>query len=195
MSRYFLYGTKFSEFEQMMMLVPNFISRKRGLIIMENLTAEGSQDSTDYKILVKSCFADSRNRYLNKRLQKLLQSFEGDCFLNTNHKQRFMSKYNSYMHKKNCAILYLLSADEDLWQRAYRSIHADWITVTDIPLRGISTDGYAIYQTARTVTTGKKHIYINEIADDQLIGDFAFKAIIVGMVIARYGGEVLSLKK
>lgn len=194
MSRYFLYGTRFSEFEQMMMLVPNFIPRKRGLIIMENLTAEGSQDSTDYKKIVRSCFATYRNRYLNKRLRNLLFSFDGDCFLNMNHKQRFMSKYNPYMHKKNCAILYLLSADEDLWQRAYRSIHADRITVTDIPLRGISTDGYAIYQTTRTVRTGKKHIYINEIADDQLIGDFAFKAIIVGIVIAKYGGEVLGIR-
>ena len=124
-----------------------------------------------------------------------MQSLDGDCFLNTNHKQRFTSKYNPHMNQKNCAILYLLSADEDLWQRAYRSIHADRITVTDIPLRGISTDGYAIYQTARTVSTGKKHIYINEIADDQLIGDFAFKAIIVGILVARYGSEVLSLKK
>ncbi|MEG0273382.1 MAG: hypothetical protein RR622_09150 [Hydrogenoanaerobacterium sp.] len=195
MSRYFLYDTRFSEFEQMMMLVPNFIPRKKGLIVMENLADESSQGSTDCKILVKSCFADSRNRYFNKRLQKLMQSVDGDCFLNTNHKQRFMSKYNSYMHKKNCAILYLLSVDEDLWQRSYRSIHADRITLTDISLRGISTDGYAVYQTARTVSTGKEHIYINEIADDQLIGDFAFKAIILGILVARYGGEVLSLRK
>ncbi|MFV0517390.1 MAG: hypothetical protein ACK5MV_08330, partial [Aminipila sp.] len=69
MSRYFLYDTRFSEFEQMMMLVPNFIPRERGLIIMENLMAEGSQGSADYKRLVKSCFTTYHNRYLNKRLQ------------------------------------------------------------------------------------------------------------------------------
>ena len=54
MSRYFLYGTRFSEFEQMMMLVPNFTQRKKGLIIMENLTAESSQSNATYKRLVKT---------------------------------------------------------------------------------------------------------------------------------------------
>lgn len=80
MSRYFLYGTRFSEFEQMMMLVPNFTQRKKGLIIMENLTAESSQSNATYKRLVKNCFANFRHRYLNKRLQKLTQNFTGDWF-------------------------------------------------------------------------------------------------------------------
>lgn len=36
------------------------------------------------------------------------------------------------------------------------------------------------------------HIYINEIADDKLIGDFAFRAIILGMLIARHGADILN---
>jgi len=90
MSRYFLCGTKFSEMEQMMMLVPNFTSRRRGLIIMENLTTESSQSNSNYKRLVKNCFANFRHGYLNKRLQNLIQSFHGEWFLNATHKQRFM---------------------------------------------------------------------------------------------------------
>ncbi|MPM99895.1 hypothetical protein SDC9_147090 [bioreactor metagenome] len=61
----------------------------------------------------------------------------------------------------------------------------------DIPLRGISTDGYALYQTARTIATGKEYIHINEIADEQLIGNFAFRAIIHSILIARNGNHLI----
>lgn len=191
MSRYFLYGTKFSEMEQMMMLVPNFTSRRRGLIIMENLTTESSQSNSNYKRLVKNCFANFRHGYLNKRLQNLIQSFDGKWFLNATHKQRFMSIHKPYIAKKVCAVIYLLSADEDLWNRAYGSIHSGEINLMDISLRGISTEGYALYQTARTIATGKEHIHINEIADEQLIGNFAFRAIIHGILIARNGSHIV----
>ena len=172
MSRYFLYGTGFSEFEQMMMLVPNFTQRKKGLIIMENLTAESSQNNATYKRLVKNCFSNFRHRYLNKRLQKLTQSFTGVWFLTPDHKQRFMTICKPHTSKKVCAIIYLLSADEDLWNRALGHIHPGEVNLIDIPLRGISIDGYALYQTARTIATGKEYIHINEIADEQLIGNF-----------------------
>lgn len=191
MSRYFLYGTKFSEFEQMMMLVPNFTQRKRGLIVMENLTAESSQKNAPYKRLVKNCFANFRHRYLNKRLQKLAQSFTGVWFLTPAQKQRFMTICKPYTPKKVCAIIYLLSADEDLWNRASSHIHSGEINLASIPLRGISTDGYALYQTARTIATGKEHIHINEIADEQLIGNFAFRAIIHGILIAKNGTHLV----
>jgi len=191
MSRYFLYGTRFSEFEQMMMLVPNFTQRKKGLIIMENLTAESSQSNATYKRLVKNCFANFRHRYLNKRLQKLTQNFTGDWFLTPAHKQRFMTICKPYISKKVCAIIYLLSADEDLWNRALVHIHPGEVSLMDIPLRGISTDGYALYQTARTIAIGKEYIHINEIADEQLIGNFAFRAIIHGILIAKNGGHIV----
>lgn len=191
MSRYFLYGTRFSEFEQMMMLVPNFTSRKKGVIIMENLKAESSQSITTYKRLLKNCFGNFRHRYLNKRLQKLIQRYDGEWFLTATHKQRVMTICKPYTSKKICAVTYLLYADEDLWNRASSHICSGEINLTDIPLRGISTDGYALYQTARAIATGKEHIHINEIADEQLIGNFAFRAIIHGILIAKNGTHLV----
>lgn len=192
MSRYFLYGTRFSEFEQMMMLVPNFTPRKKGLIIMENVVAESSQNQSSYKRMLKNSFGNLHHRYLNKRLKDMLLFWGRDWFLTPDHRRRFMSSYKPYTSKKACALLYLLSADEDLWCRAYPKIHFGEITLADISLRGISTDGYALYQTARTIATGKEYIHINEIADEQLIGNFAFRAIIHGILIAKYGGHILN---
>ena len=158
---------------------------------MGNLVPECSEDNSTYKRLLKNCFGNFRHRYLNKRLQKLIQSFRGEWFLTAAHKQRFMTICKPYTSKKICAVTYLLSADEDLWNRASGHICSGEINLTDIPLRGISTDGYALYQTARTVATGKEHIHINEIADEQLIGNFAFRAIIHGILIAKNGTHLV----
>lgn len=40
MSKFFMYGTELQEMEQLMMLVPNFITRKSGVIVMKNLQYE-----------------------------------------------------------------------------------------------------------------------------------------------------------
>lgn len=92
--------------------------------------------------------------------------WEENCFQTPSHRHRFLRYYRETFSNQSCAALYLLSADEILWYRAYGHIFTDEISVKNIPLQGISTDGYALYQTAKTITTGKKHIYINEIADD-----------------------------
>ena len=37
MSKYFMYGTELQELEQLMMLVPNFMPRRSGVIIVKKL--------------------------------------------------------------------------------------------------------------------------------------------------------------
>jgi predicted acetyltransferase len=61
-------------------------------------------------------------------------------------------------------------------------------------LSGINTDGYAIYQMAKTIFTAKEYIRMDEIADKFLIGDQAFKAIIHSILIAKYGAPVFQVK-
>ena len=58
----------------------------------------------------------------------------------------------------------------------------------------INTDGYAIYQVAKTIFTAKEYIGFDEIADKFLIVDQAFKAIIHSILIAKYGAPVLQVK-
>jgi len=194
MSRYFLYGTRFSEFEQMMMLVPNFTPKKKGVIITEDLIISNGQSVASYKILLRKCFGNLHHRYLNKRLSKLLQKFRGDLFLSDVHRHWFSSCCTPYANKRTCAVLYLISATDDLWARASPHISSGKINLVAIPLRGIDTDDYAIYQKARSIATGTKRITINEIADEQLIGNFAFRAIIHSELISKFGGEILSVK-
>ena len=66
---------------------------------------------------------------------------------------------------------------------------------SQIHLKEISTNGYALYQTAKTISMGKEYIQINEIADEDLIDDITFKTIINSALIVRYGAELFLITK
>ena len=60
-------------------------------------------------------------------------------------------------------------------------------------LKGINTDEYALYQTARTIILGREYIRIDEIADENLIEDDTFKAIINAILISKYGADMFQV--
>lgn len=91
------------------------------------------------------------------------------------------------------AILFLLIADERLWKVSKHSIEQNGFDLKQVCLREINTDGYAFYQTAKIISTGKECIRINELEDKDLIDDFIFKAIINSVLINRYGIEMATV--
>jgi len=71
----------------------------------------------------------------------------------------------------------------------------DGFGLKEICLRDIDTGGYALYQTAKTLSTGKECIRINELADRELIDDYIFKVIINSALINRYGAGLFLITK
>lgn len=67
--------------------------------------------------------------------------------------------------------------------------------IKEICLPDMDTDGYALYQTTKTLSTGKVYIRINELADGGLIDDYIFKVIIISALINRYGTELFLINK
>lgn len=88
------------------------------------------------------------------------------------------------------AVLFLITADDRLWDSAKGNIYLDCFDFNRMNLNGINTDGYALYQTARTILLGKEYIRMNEIADKDLIGEDIFKAIINAILISKYGADM-----
>jgi predicted acetyltransferase len=76
------------------------------------------------------------------------------------------------------ANLFLLRAYDKLWCAAKDHIYLDSFDIKKLHLNGINTDGYAVYQMARTIQLAKEYIKLNEIAVKHLIGEQAFKVII-----------------
>lgn len=154
-----------------------------------------------YKNLVKYCFGRIENYYLKDRLKFLTDKFKGEVFLDPKHKERF---YN-YLHKQDLdihdissryiAILFLLTADETLWSLSKDTVKPNGFDFNKANLRQISSNGYSLYQTAKTISTGKECIKISEIADKDLINDMTFKAIINSALITRYGSDIFLINK
>lgn len=157
-------------------------------------------DKLKYKNLIRDSFGKLNNNTLKSRLKILSSEFKGEVFLGLRHKERF---YNSLLDQsldindlspRDIAILFF-TADERIWKLSEETISKDGFDFTKICLRNVSTEGYALYQTAKTISSGKEYIKISEIVDDDLIEDTAFKAIINASLIARYGADIFSITK
>lgn len=224
MSKFFMYGTELQELEQLMMLVPNFIPRRSGVIVVKKVeekkkplrcqdceypvsdcfnetscgwfTENLAAGLICYEDIVESCYRECGSYYLNRRLDQLVNNFDGEIFLSPIHRSRFHTVcrlQNVSLENRNSvylATLFLLTADNKLWCAAKEYIYLDSFDFKRMHLNGINTDGYALYQTSRTIFTGKEYIKIDEIADETLIGDDVFKAIINATLIAKYGADM-----
>lgn len=211
-----MYGTSLGGIEQLMMLAPNFPQRRSGIVINNHFNCEGGikicndcfcfkekleAHEIEYTDLIKDCFGRIKNYSLKDRLKLLSSRFTGELFLNHKHKERFYHVH----HKKdievwensanNLAVIFLLTADEILWNISEHAVCQNGFDFSNIHLKQISTEGYALYQTAKTISTGKEYIRISEIADKELIDDTAFKIIINASLIAKYGTDVFLIKK
>lgn len=158
-------------------------------------------DKKRYKDLVLECFGKVESNSLRERLRELSKSFKGEVFLNYHHKERFYNFIQEHDWEVNnissrfIAILFLLTADENLWKISKNLIKLNGFDLKRICLKGIDTNSYALYQTTKTLSTGKECIRINELSDRGLIDDYIFKVIINSALINRYGAGLFLINK
>jgi len=158
-------------------------------------------DQVSYKDLINECFRKIRNYSFKDRLKHLIDSFKGEVFLNPNHKERFYRVIDEQdldfydISPRYIAVIFLLTSDETLWNLLEHTVKPNGFDFNKCNLKQISTEGYARYQMAKTIWTGKESIEISEIADVDLIDDKTFKAIINASLITRYGTDIFLITK
>ena len=151
----------------------------------------------NYEEIICSCFEKCEAHHLNIRLGDLIRNDDGELFLSPKHRSRFQTVcriQNEAIENRSpsyLATLFLLTADDNLWCAAKDHIYLDRFDFKKMHLHGINTDGYAIYQMAKTIHYAKEYIKLNEISDKHLIGEQAFKGIINSILIAKYGVAML----
>lgn len=119
MPRLFMYGTELQELEQLMMLVPRFLPREKGLIVVgETTDVKGGikkcrscekwgkencggtafttltnsmmeMDRITYREMIIECFSEISHFYFRKRLSDLVASSPDDWFISKAHEIRF----------------------------------------------------------------------------------------------------------
>ncbi|TJX15240.1 hypothetical protein E9840_04050 [Tissierella creatinini] len=165
-----------------------------------SLSKQIAAGDISYEEILGKCFENSDSYSLKRRLTDLNRTHNGEFFLSPIHESRF----NTVCRLQNepfesratpyLATLFLLTANDKLWCAAKDHVYLDSFDFKKMHLNGINTDGYAIYQMAKTLQRGQEYIKLNEISDKHLIGDRAFKAIIHSVLITKYGAAVLQMK-
>lgn len=86
---------------------------------------------------------------------------------------------------KYIAAVFLLSADKFLWERARRALTGYSVNFSSLNLSGISTEGYALFMTAKAIYRGDVDISLHELCDANLIDDLTAMTIFAGVMLFR----------
>ena len=175
--------------------------KKCGVLCCSWLAERLEAGNISYGELLKECFHDMNDKRFQVRLQHLTKKFSGSLFKDKEHQRRFEFTKNSlrilFGKTSNChiAALFLLTADEKLWQLAQTAVTEKAIRFEHIKLSGINTEGYALYQMAKMLSTGHTKITVSELADEQLISDPLLAVLVGAMFISRFGSDVLEVRR
>ena len=112
--------------------------------------------------LARECFGGRLFRPLQRRLRDELNRQPFRFFLSDAHRERWTHwKNRCYgMSGRNAAALFLLTADEELWQKVLWHFDSSGFDFPAIRLSGIHPELYSIYQAAKTISVGGDNIVI-----------------------------------
>lgn len=195
--------------ERAMQQPPNYIKGGGFMILhtpqrLQELVCVGAAQKPDvrtYQALVSRFLQELQANSLTERLRTIRNGNEEQemLFRDAVHKRRFtaLRKQQAASASENLplmAALFLLSSDEFLWQRARNAIHAGRVDFTSIDIRGISTESYALYQTARDLYQGTRHITLADLTDPELVSNSLLRLLINSFLVRRHGLAALGIK-
>lgn len=145
---------------------------------------------------IASAFTGVSHLPLQRRLSKIYVRKDEVpmLFSNDRHRQAFEAQRQRLRRpdKEALAVLYLLTADKNLWQKTKPFLSGGTLDWKRVRLGEISADAYALWKAAKELQTGEKQISLCELADSGIVSDNAFRLIVQAVTIARFGAAVLS---
>ena len=199
MSRCFLPGTDLGKLETGMQRIPGVQPRRCGVI-------RGKPERTEavpYGELVLLFVGEIPPSRLAVRIINLKNRGEvaGSVFRSGQHKKRFREICENGDYVSLCAdhgraaALFLLSADNFLWNQAKPCITKNGIRYREMAVHGIEPDGYALLCAAKEMCGGRPGLSLSELGDPELIGDRLLQVILTGILISRHGIGIMAEKE
>ncbi|WP_455437653.1 hypothetical protein [Hungatella hathewayi] len=203
----FLSNTPYAEIECMMQMVPGFRPQRSGMAVSRIFCSSCDCGKTNPD---RSAFKESRAEAGSSPIRELLDVFATEVaekafvarvsrlshcasllFPDRRHRRRFEVYWKAQDRTVDeaawCAAVYLLTADPFLWGKADAAIRPDGIHFPQIRIHGVDLDGYVLFHAAKDLYQGTKHISLGELTDPELVSDAAFRMVIGGFLIRRYG--------
>ena len=156
--------------ERLMMTVPNFAPKGVGFRFTEAQIFITATAATPTEILAET-MRQIRCPPFRKRFNEYIES-EGKNMtcINEKHRARVTLAARN-VHRENYALLsalYLLTADQRLWNCCKHHINNGCVFFESIKLNNCSERVYILYCAAKDLTLGTKHITISDLADIKL---------------------------
>lgn len=159
--------------ERQMQQPPGYRARGHGLQFMEALEW---RSRGNYSEIVDCVISRMQMEQLKKRIREVFsQSGKEMIFLHTKHRNDFDSLLIGERGKRllcasgYAAAVFLLSADEMLWEKVYKNVQDTGIYFDRIKLGGVNLEQYILFHAAKDVYYGTKHIRLSELTDRELI--------------------------
>ena len=156
--------------ERFMTAIPNFKPRGVGVRFSESQVLITITAATPTEILAET-MRQIRCPPSRKRFNEYIES-EGKTmtYINEKHRARVTLAARN-VHRENYALLsalYLLTADQRLWNCCKHHINNGCVFFESIKLNNCSERVYILYCAAKDLTLGTKHITISDLADIKL---------------------------
>jgi len=138
---------------------------------------------------------------LRWRLRYLIEHFGDSMWESEKHEQRFHRIWAELGTRKKrdtprfFAALYLLTANDDIWHRAYNLYSIEGIETNYIRLHGISVPNYALVQAAKSLYNDTDHFTLEDLEDCEAVNTGTFRLVVNAILIARYGRDVLKIRR
>lgn len=144
------------------------------------------------------CHQPDADGTVEKRIQEVFSQTDKELiFLNEKHRKDF---YSLLIGKRGkillctsgyAAAVFLLSADEILWEKVYKNVQDTGIYFDRIKLGGVTLEQYILFHAAKDVYYGTKHIRLSELTDRELIPGEILRVIVNAFVIEKCGVDIV----
>lgn len=195
MGNYFCSNTPYERLERQMQQPPNYRPRGCGIQIMNQMEWN---DRDSYSEIVDIIISRMQMEHLKKRLDEIFSvDMKELIFLNGSHRRNFYALLLEKMGKKisqeanYAAAVFILSADEKLWERVKENVLERGICFDRIWLGGVTLEQYILYHAAKDVYNRTKHIRLSELTDRELIPNHILRIIVNAFVINECGIDVI----
>lgn len=191
MSKLFCLTPELRALEKQMQKPPGYRPRGHGICAIGEMDWKSRENYFEIVDYIIECM---QMEHLKKRIEEIfVETNKEMIFRNGKHRNDFYSLFlggraASLCHLPNyAAAVFLLCADEQLWEIVRKDVLDTGIYFEQVKLGGVKLEQYILFHAAKDVYSGTKHIRLSELTDRELISNEILKLIVNAFVIEKCG--------
>ncbi len=153
--------------------------------------------SCTFRELLDDCFFNIKDHLFRSKLKLVIDraGVLASCFQNRQHRDRFQKAVATIRRTdyRMLAQLYVLTADENLWEKAVSFVGKKSVDYSSVSFHDISSNGYLFYCLGYDIENGTSHTDLCDIVNDEIVCFDAFYVICCSLVICRYGMDAIKI--